>query len=58
MFVGLIKDTGIVVQIELELIVEVNSDFAAKMEAGSHLAINGIIMRVLAKYKANRLAFH
>lgn len=58
MFIGIIKDTGIVQQIEPELVIKVNSVFAAEIEAGSHLAINGRILRVLSKDEANRLTFY
>ena len=58
MFIGVIKDTGIVEQIEPNLVIKVHSVFAADIEAGSHLAVNGIILRVSAKDEANRLTFY
>lgn len=58
MFIGLIKDTGVAAQTEPELIIKVNSIFAAEIEVGSHLAVNGIVLRVSAKDEANRLTFH
>ena len=49
MFVGVIKSTGIVEQTEPELVIRVNSDFAAGIEIKSHLAVNGRVLKVLSK---------
>ena len=61
MFTGVIKDTGIVEQTEPELVIKVDSDFAAAIEVKSHIAINGRVLRVLSKDITNevgRLKFY
>lgn len=49
MFIGLIKNTGIVEQIDLELILKISSDLAAEIKIESHLAIDGRVLRVSLK---------
>ena len=56
MFIGIIKDTGIVVQTEPELVVKVDSELAAEIEIKSHIAINGRVLRVLSKDVNNEVA--
>ena len=61
MFTGAIKGTGIVEQIEPELIIKVDSDLAAAIEIKSHLAVNGLILRVRSKdvnHEVSRLKFY
>jgi riboflavin synthase len=57
MFIGVIKDTGIVEQIEPELVIKVDSDFAAEIEIKSHIAINGRVLRVLSKDVNNEVNY-
>jgi riboflavin synthase len=56
MFIGVIKGTGIVEQIEPELVIKVDSDFAAEIEIKSHIAINGRVLRVLSKDVNNEVS--
>lgn len=61
MFIGVIKDTGIVEQSDPELVIKVNSDFAVKITTGSHIAVNGKNLRVAGKENKNgisRLTFY
>jgi riboflavin synthase len=61
MFVGVIKDTGVVEQTEPELVIKVDSDTSARIEIQSHLAINGRVFRVLSKEvndEVSRLKFY
>ena len=57
MFIGVIKDTGIIEQAEPELVVKVNSDLAAEIEIKSHIAVNGRILRVLSKDVDNEVGY-
>ena len=45
MFIGIIKDTGIIEQTEPELVIKVNSNLAAEIETESHIAVNGTVLR-------------
>ena len=56
MFIGFIKDTGIVEQIDPELIIKVSSNFAAEIKIESHLAIDGRILRVSFKEDKNNFS--
>ena len=56
MFIGLIKDTGIVEQIEPELIIKIPSDLAAEIKIESHLAIDGRVLRVSLKEDKNNFS--
>ena len=56
MFIGLIKDTGIVEQIEPELIIKIPSDLAAEIKIESHLAIDGRVLRVSSKEDKNNFS--
>lgn len=55
MFIGVIKDTGIVEQTEPELVIKVDSDLAAEIKVESHVAINGRVLRVSAKNDNNEV---
>ena len=57
MFIGVIKDTGIVEQTEPELIIKVGSDFANEIEIKSHIAINGLVLKVLSKDAMNEVSY-
>ncbi|PSB06631.1 Lumazine-binding protein [Pleurocapsa sp. CCALA 161] len=46
MFIGVVKDTGIVEQTEPELIIKVDSDSSVEIEIESHLAVNGRVLKV------------
>jgi riboflavin synthase len=61
MFVGVIKDTGVVEQTEPELVIKVDSDASARIETKSHVAINGRVFKVLSKEvndEVSRLKFY
>lgn len=61
MFIGVIKDTGIVEQTEPELVIKFNLDLAVKIEIESYIAINGRTLKVLSKDNNNdvsRLKFY
>jgi riboflavin synthase len=61
MFIGIIKDTGIVEKTEPELVIKVDSDASAGIEIKSHVAINGRVSRVLSKdvnNEVSRLKFY
>ena len=61
MFIGVIKNTGIVEQTEPELVVKVDSDRSAEIEIKSHIAINGRVLKVFSKNannKVSRLRFY
>ena len=49
MFIGVIKDTGVVEQINPELIVKVDLDLAAEIKIESHVALDGRVLRVSSK---------
>ena len=44
MFIGVIKDTGIVEQTEPELVIKVDLESAAEIEIKSHIAVNGRVL--------------
>ena len=56
MFIGLIKDTGIIEQIDPELVIKVSSDFAADINIESHLAVDGRVLRVAFKENNNNFS--
>ena len=61
MFIGVIKNTGIVEQTEPELVIKVDSDASAGIEIKSQLAINGRVLKVLSKdfnNEVSRLKFY
>ena len=61
MFIGVIKDTGIVEQTEPELVIKVDSEVFAGIEIKSHLAVNGRVLKVLSKdidREVTRLKFY
>lgn len=57
MFIGIIKNTGIVEQTEPELVIKVDSDLTAEIEVGSHIAVNGRVLRVLSKNVNNEVSY-
>ena len=56
MFIGVIKDTGVVEQTEPELVIKVNSDLASEIKTESHVAINGRVLRVSSKNDRNEVS--
>ncbi|MEM7591985.1 MAG: hypothetical protein AAF383_10800 [Cyanobacteria bacterium P01_A01_bin.83] len=61
MFIGVIKNTGVVEQTDPELVVKVDSAASAGIEIESHIAINGRILKVLSKdvdNEVSRLRFY
>ena len=57
MFIGVIKDTGIIEQTEPKLIIKVNSDLAAEIKTDSHVSINGKTLRVSAKNDSKQVTY-
>lgn len=56
MFIGVVKDTGIVEQTEPELIIKVNSHSSVEIEIESHLAVNGRVLKVSSKDDNNQVS--
>ncbi len=61
MFIGVIKDTGIIEQTEPELVIKVDSDLGVEIKIESHIAVNGRVLKVSSKDDNNevtRLKFY
>ncbi len=56
MFIGLIKETGIIEQIKPELIIKISSDFASEIKVESHLSVDGRVLRVLSQEDKDRFS--
>lgn len=61
MFIGVIDGIGTIEQTEPEVVVIVDSSLSTDVETGSHIAVNGVVLRVLSKEsspKGDRLKFY